>query len=407
MADVRARYESWRRARERARLELAAGLTERLDVERVDEEFADVTSGDLAARFDGRFALALVQAALARDLRAIDERIDARSSAGAEPDEIDELRSERIALRSARLARLGFANARAFAEALRPGIDYAYWAAQAERLLARSGSDLHDAERAPGSESRFEAELPSHRMRAALDFALEGMRLELARVSALHVDAEPRPRKRIGAQAGAPRVPHEVWLSFAPAAGARAYEALFAATGVALHAAFTSSLLPLEKRVLGDPATALGFGELMRGLPAEPTLGAALAGVDAEHFAAARRRRRLGELRSIAARVATELALAELPPGAVAPELGEPGFLASCGPALSSVDELRGACLGALMATAFRVRFGREYWKSRAAGELLKELWNTGTTYAPEELARELSLPALGAEALLEADRAR
>ncbi|HKC49505.1 MAG TPA: hypothetical protein VKF60_01845, partial [Myxococcota bacterium] len=91
MADLHARYESWREARERARLELAAGLSDRFDAERIDDDFGDVTSGAALARFDGRFKVALAQAALARELRAPDERIAARGAAGAEPEELDEL----------------------------------------------------------------------------------------------------------------------------------------------------------------------------------------------------------------------------------------------------------------------------------------------------------------------------
>ena len=407
MADLHARYESWREARERARLELAAGLTDRFDVERIDDDFGDVTSGGALARFDGRFKVALAQAALARELRASDERIAARGAAGAEPEELDELRAERVAIRSARLAQLGFANARAFAEALRPGVDYEHWRREAERFLEASDSALRSAERAPGAESAFAAELPGARLRSALDFALEGMRLEPARLPALRVDAEPRAGKHSAALAGAPRIPDEVWLVFAPAPGAAAHERLFAAAGEALHLAFTSAALSFEKRVLGDPALGLAFAEVTRALCAEPALGGTLAGVDPAHFAAATERRHLLELRATAERVALELQLAELAPGAAAPELGEPGILASVGPALSSVDRLRAASFGVPLARMLRARFGREWWRTRGAGELLKELWNTGATYSPEALARELSLPAPSAEALLEAELAR
>ena len=406
MADLHARYESWREARERARLELAAGLSDRFDAERIDDDFGDVTSGAALARFDGRFKVALAQAALARELRAPDERIAARGAAGAEPEELDELRAERVAIRSARLAQLGFANARAFAEALRPGVDYEHWRREAERFLEASDSPLRSAARVPGAESTFAAELPGARLRSALDFALEGMRLELARLPALRIDAEPRAGKHSAAQAGAPRIPGEVWLVFAPAPGAAALERLFAAAGEALHLAFTSAALSFEKRVLGDPALGLAFGEVTRALCAEPALGAMLAGVDAAHFAAAMERQRWRDLRATAERVALELQLAELAPGAAAPELGEAGILASVGPALSSVDQLRAACFGVPLARMLRARFGRDWWRTRGAGELLKELWNTGATYSPEALARELSLPTPGAEALVEAELA-
>jgi hypothetical protein len=191
-----------------------------------------------------------------------------------------------------------------------------------------------------------------------------------------------------------------------PQAGAAAHGALFAAAAAALHAAYTSPVLPLERRCLGDPALASGFGELARALLREPALGAALARVEPEHFAAAALRARLRELARIAARVGDELALAELPAGAGAPELGPPGFLAQVGPALTSIDELRAASFGSALARALRSRYGREYWKVRRVGELLKEMWSTGTTYTLEALARELELPPLGGEALLEAELA-
>ena len=438
MADLRARFESWREARERARLEHLLGTSAELELERIDDEFGDVTGGAAlaGARADAeaarlgsereqsrRFALGLAQAGLARALRPHDERIARRAAAGAGADELDDLRAERIAARGTALARLGFATQLAFAEALRPDAGVAAWGPEAEQLLAQSESDWRDARQAPGSDSSFAAELPAARLQSALDFALEGMRLELARAPGLRIDSEPRPGKPSAPLAGAPRIPDEVWLAFAPAAGSEAYAALFAAAGEALHLAHTSAALPVERRCLGDPGLTPAFGACLRALFAEPGLGAALTGAAPAHFAAALRRQRLGALRLTAARVLVELRLAELPAGSAPEGLGElwaeqseratgrarpeVGHLAECGPALQSLDALRGACLGAQLAAALRVRFGREPWKLRGAGELLRELFDTGTTYTPEALARELSLGPLSADALLEAERAR
>jgi hypothetical protein len=202
-------------------------------------------------------------------------------------------------------------------------------------------------------------------------------------------------------------VPGEVWLALTPASGLAGLCELFSAAGQAGHAAITSPALPLERRVLGDPALSAGFGELFRALAGELALGAELARVTPEHFAVAARRARLERLRATAARVATELSLAELAPGAAPGSWDAPGYLASVGPALTSVDALRAGAFGGLAARMLRLRFGREYWKTRGAGALLLELWNTGTSYGLEELARELGLGALGADALVDDDLPR
>ena len=63
---------------------------------------------------------------------------------------------------------------------------------------------------------------------------------------------------------------------------------------------------------------------------------------------------------------------------------------------------LRGWCLEAQLSELLRERFGRRFWRERAAGELLKELWNTGATYSAEEIAAQLGLGALEIDRLIE-----
>jgi hypothetical protein len=215
-------------------------------------------------------------------------------------------------------------------------------------------------------------------------------------------------------------VPAEVWLVYAPAAGVAPLEALFAAAGEALHAAFTSQSLPLEHRVLGDPASALVWRRLLPCLLAEPSFaeeGPAAGCSDA--FGALLRARRLEAVRRAAARVAPELALAELAPGgdphgleglyverlasAVGREPDAAAFLLECSARLHAVDELRATAVAIELVRHLRERFGRRWWSTRAAGELVLELMHTGTTYAPEALARELGLERPGAETLARA----
>ncbi len=425
MMDVRARFESFREARVRVRLGWQSGRSSELDFEKADEDHLDVTSGDAlpdliadaaAASFadarerHARMIAAVQAAVVARSTRAL------AAGARARPDAVA-LREELVARESEALAGLGFANARAFGESLRPGVDYGFWSAQADALLSATAAGSRDAERALHPLAWDEV-LPAARLRPALDFALEGLRMPIARAPNLRSDDATRANAL--AFACAPRVPHEVWLSSAPRAGVPALEALFAAAGEALHAAFTSEALPLERRVLGDPAGALVWRFFLPCLLAEPSFAdSGLVGGRAEEFGALLRARRLAATRHMAARVAPELALAELAPGAdphgleafygdrIESALGrrpdQVAFLIECSARLHAVDELRAAAVAAELTRHLRDRFGRRWWTLRAAGDLLLELFSTGTSYAPEALARELGLGTPGAASLARA----
>lgn len=312
---------------------------------------------------------------------------------------------------------LGFASARALAEALRPDVDYARWSGEAERLLARTAAAWRDASSAPPARGAELAQLPpALRQRDSLDFALDGLGLPLARAAGLRIDDAPPAAVR--AFARAPRVPGEVWLVYARLPGIAAQHALFSAAGQALAACFTSSELALEKRVLGDPGLALVWGSFLTQILVEPGYAAELAGdAHADELVRLLQARRLARLRRAAGCARAELALANLPPGAdphglaplyaesVEDALGrapdEADFLVECSPELGSIDLLRARAFAAGLARHLRERFGRGWWSVRAAGELVAELWHTGTTYTPEALARELALPPLGADALV------
>lgn len=428
MTDLRARYESLREARVRSRLAWRSGESAELDFEKADEEHLDVTSGDAlpeilaeagASHFadarerSARMTAALQAAVVARNTRELAARARARPEAVA-------LREELCARESEALARLGFANARAFAESLRSGVDYGFWSAQAEVLLEATAAGFRDAERALRPLAWDEV-LPAARLRPALDFALESLGVSLDRAPGLRIDETTlRASASELAFACAPRVPGEILLSYAPCPGISALEALFAAAGEALHAAFTSEALPLERRVLGDPASALVWRFFLPALLAEPSFAeSGLVAGRAEEFLAVLRARRLAAARRSASLVSVELALAELSPGSdphglethyaerILLALGrapdEAAFLIECSTRLQSVDALRAQSVASELVRQLRERFGTRWWTSREAGALLLELWNTGTTYSPEALARDLGLAPPGADTLVRA----
>ena len=64
--------------------------------------------------------------------------------------------------------------------------------------------------------------------------------------------------------------------------------------------------------------------------------------------------------------------------------------------------ELQEKRVEARLSELLRAEYGRRFWKRRPAGDLLKELWNTGTTLTAETLSGELGLGELSVDGWIE-----
>lgn len=487
MAEIRDRYDAFCEASERARLRFRAGLVERLDLERIDAEYEDVTSGDALDELGQGHAAAVTEErredarrlrvgvecavidartrALTRELREREAAQTARvgrrelpvfvwqARLGAESesarrrqiqDAIDGAAENLNPLREALweqtgqiLAAFGAETRRQRAETLHPGIDYDHWGALATRLLEATESlyrdglatALREIGAAPGVAHRgdaarvsrlagFDRDFPAGRMLDALAWSFEGMGLRLDAVPGIQIDAAPRPRKHPRASCIAPRIPGEVIVLLAPRGGVDDWEALFHESGHAFHLAFTSPALPVERRRILDPALTETWAFLLHYRIADPAwIADVVTHPRAEAFARAVAFRKLALLRRYAAKIRYELELNALAAGAdprplaecYAEELGEAtgfvyreaGYLADTDPLFYSVDYLRAWCLEVQLAEALRARFGRRFWRERGAGELLKELWNTGSTYTADGIASELGIGPIDIEPLI------
>jgi hypothetical protein len=69
---------------------------------------------------------------------------------------------------------------------------------------------------------------------------------------------------------------------------------------------------------------------------------------------------------------------------------------------IDAAASLRARCAEVLLRDHLRVRFGTRWWRMRAAGDFLKEIWATGSEYSPEQLMSEIGLDdaSLGALAI-------
>ena len=364
--------------------------------------------------------------------RRIEAAVDERLA------EQNPLREELRACCGEALDRVGLASRRSFAEAARPGVDFDAWRTAATRLLesteaiyrdgvrgallevgavperARRG-DLERWLRLDGYADLFRAD----RLRSRFAQTVEGMGIRLDDVPGVSVDETERPGKNPRACCVAERLPGAIHVILLPRGGIDDYEAFFHQCGHALHFAYTSSTLPIERRVVLDAGTAELFAFLLQYRIHDPDwIADDPTAPRAGSFAQAVRLRKLAFVRRYAAKVRYELELESLPNTAdprplaelYAAELSEATgtrysearYLYETDPWLYSVDSLRAWCLESQLVEHLRTRFGRRFWRERRAGDLLKELWNTGATYTAEELAAALGIGPISVDLLLE-----
>jgi hypothetical protein len=149
------------------------------------------------------------------------------------------------------------------------------WEREGDKLFReRLGIGLSDARswdvvrlfRAPELDQLY----PSDRMLPALEATLADLGIDLHGQSNVHLDIEARPQKTPRAFCAPIEVPGRVMLVIQPIGGKDDWEALFHEAGHTEHYAHTSESLTMEARRLGDMAVTEGWAMLMQHLVTEP-----------------------------------------------------------------------------------------------------------------------------------------
>jgi hypothetical protein len=357
------------------------------------------------------------------------------------------LKSARLDALDAAVRSLGFGGRRALHESL-TGASLEKLSAEAVAFLGRTESVFAshlarwsaresppDSGRVPGfadqfyfaRAARFDAHFPARELRALYEETLAGLGIRVASQQNLFVDDEPRPSKDARPACFAVNAPRDVRLVFGVRqSGLDSYRQTFREGARAQMFAWTShdtATRHPEFVHAPDGATEEGHALLLSGLFDEPAWLAAARGMRATEAREAAQssallslyetRRACARLRwSLAPETADDRRSERLAEEYVSTFTEATGFrhhaaarLAGADEWFESATELRARLFAAGLREHLRGRHGRRWFRSRAAGEELIDLWNTASRYRTEELARlawggELSFDLLAESSL-------
>ncbi|HET9323395.1 MAG TPA: hypothetical protein VFO03_05910 [Gaiellaceae bacterium] len=297
---------------------------------------------------------------------------------------------------------------------------------EADKLFrTRVGVGLGEAQRwdvarvfrAPAWDKAF----PAGKMIPALEVSLSDLGIDLRSQENVELDIEQRPKKSPRAFCAPIEVPGRVVLVIQPMGGADDWRALFHEAGHTEHYAHVDPDLPVEARRLGDVSVTEAWATLMEHFLLEPGwLSRRLDFPRPDEFAAEATTGSLYLLRRYCGKLLYELefhATTELDEKAMSSRyveiLGtalkiEPSptdYLGDIDPSFYVTGYLRSWALQAQLRNHFRERFGYDWFASRDAGSMLRELWSEGHRLNADELLADVTGEELEMEAFAESLR--
>lgn len=297
---------------------------------------------------------------------------------------------------------------------------------EADKLFrTRAGVGLGEAERwdvarvfrAPGWDQAF----PADKMMPALEVSLADLGIDLRSQENVELDIEQRPKKSPRAFCAPIEVPGRVVLVIQPMGGADDWRALFHEAGHTEHYAHVNPDLPVEARRLGDVSVTEAWATLMEHFLLEPGwLARRLDFPRPDEFAAEAATGSLYLLRRYCGKLLYELefhAATELDEKAMSTRyvelLGEAlkiepsptDYLGDIDPSFYVTGYLRSWALQAQLRNHFRERFGSDWFASREAGSMLRELWGEGHRLNADELLADVTGEELEMEAFAQSLR--
>jgi hypothetical protein len=262
---------------------------------------------------------------------------------------------------------------------------------------------------------QWDVGFPADKMVPALTATLADLGIDLERQENVHLDIEQRPQKSPRAFCSAIEIPDKVMLVIQPIGGADDWRAFFHEAGHAEHYGNTSPDLAMEDKRLGDTAVTEGWAMLLQHLTDEPSwLSRRLDFPRPNEYASEGMMWLLFFVRRYAAKLLYELEFFTGDPAAMPQRyvelLGDATkFEPSPANYVADIDAgfyvyayLRSWAFEAQLRDHLRERFGTDWFTSREAGSLLRDLWAQGQRPTADELLREVSGSEIEMEAVAE-----
>jgi hypothetical protein len=266
----------------------------------------------------------------------------------------------------------------------------------------------------------WDAAFPADRMVPALRETLADLGIDLDAQDNVHLDVENRPLKDPRAFCAPIEVPGKVMLVIKPIGGPDDWRALFHEAGHTEHYAHTSGSLSVEEKRLGDNAVTEGWAMLLEHLTDEPGwLQRMLDFPRPREYAAEGAAVLLYFVRRYCAKLLYEIEFhqaddprplasryVELLSDALKVEPSATDYLWDMDGRFYVHAYLRAWALESQLCAFLKEKFGTEWYASRSAGSLLRELWSEGQRLNADELLKEVTGASIEMESVAERVRA-
>ncbi len=235
---------------------------------------------------------------------------------------------------------------------------------------------------------------------------LMGMGIDLEKYDNIHIDLEERENKSPRAFCSTPAIPGEIYLVVMPSGGQDDFETMLHEGGHALHFGNTGPELDFEYRCLGNNAVTEGYAFTMEQLMQNRYWLVDFTGMDSEQAVEFVRFSKIIKLwfcRRYAGKLKYELALhngepldgretlySEILSGVTLMEYPDGSYLKDMDEGFYCTSYIKAWIFQAQLEEYLCRKFGNAWFRNKAAGDFLKELWSYGQKYTVEEILSQI-----------------